>query len=98
MYGINDANKIKRKIDKDGVFLWKMDTNFINRTDTVWYLYKNEEERNKHIEKQKSLGWTFYEKQNPFQDLHSNIFKPEDDVIVFVAFFSRRLKPLDWDK
>lgn len=96
MYRKDDAITIKNKVERDGKFLWKMDTNFITRVETVWYLYANEEERNKHIEYQKAIGWDFYKDQKHEESFHTNFFKDNEDVLIYVAYFTKKLKPIDW--
>lgn len=98
MYSREDALKIKDKVERDGVFLWKKDMNIIIARELEFYLYGNEEERNKHIKRQKEAGWKYEEIQNYKESLHTNFFKDNQDVLVYVAYFERALEPVKWDK
>lgn len=97
MYSKEDALKIKAKVEKDGVFLWKKDMNTIHAREYEYYLYSNEEKRNNHIEKQKELGFVFHKDQNSKTSLYTNFFKENEDVILYTAYFEKRLEPIKWD-
>lgn len=98
MYSREDALKIKEKVERDGLFLWKKDMNTILAREFVFYLYGSEEERNKHIKQQKEAGWIYEEMQNHRESFHTNFFKENQDVLIYVAYFERRLNPVNWEE
>ena len=49
MLSKDEAIKIKLKIKKEGVFLWKKDIDNIKAIETEFYLYGTEDDRKNHI-------------------------------------------------
>lgn len=98
MYSREDALKIKEKVERDGVFLWKKDFNTISARELEFYLYGSVEDRNKHIEAQKEAGWKYDDMQNRKDSFHTNFFKDDQDVLIYVAYFERALEPVEWNE
>lgn len=97
MYSREEAIKIKSKIKKYGVFLWKKDMDVMKAIETEFYFYGSEQERNNHIKQQEELGWIYNEMQNIKKPLYNNFLIREDNVFVYTAYFERCLKPINWD-
>ena len=98
MFSREDALKIKEKVEREEVFLWKKDVNTILAREIEFYLYSNESKRDEHIKQQKELGWEYDEHQKRQESFHTNFFKDDQDVLIYVAYFKKRLNPVNWNE
>lgn len=89
------AKKIAKIVEKKKVFLKSDNTDYLLRVNTVTYLYATEEDRTKHIEKMKKLGWYYEKNQNLKEFLHNDLNGFAEDVMVYIAYFKKQLKGLN---
>lgn len=87
MFRLKDAEAIKMYLDEVGKILYKSNVNIFGRKEVV-FLYKNEEEKIKHIQEMVLRGWQYEENmQQTFEGLYTNIYDSTNDIYVCRAWF-----------
>ena len=98
MFSREDALKIKDKVEREGIFIWKKELDTITAIEVEFYLYSDEDTREKHIKKQKELGWFFQKDQAPQKSFYVNFHKKGEDIFIYSAFFTRDLEVINWNE
>lgn len=62
------------------------------------YFYNTKEDRNKHIEEMKTNGWDFYQEQDLRESIYVDFHKPDKNICVYKAYFTKRIETNDFWK
>lgn len=87
MYDKKTAFEIKEMVEKEKVFLWKKEINYLEGEEIILFLYSSREVKEEHEKQMEGEGWITVEHKSK-ERLYSSFYE-EEKVCMWAGCYGR---------